>query len=130
MAKFVEFNGEIIGIPDKSFKIIDSSKNVKKTAKHYQTLISKFSTGDDDDDIAELVGNQPMMTEEIANKIADIADLTAKEKANLADQSYSDQYAIFNDFLTKFLGIKLPSLDDDDETESEAETDPKLPEED
>lgn len=128
MAKYVEFDGSTIGIDGKNFKIIDSAKNVKKTAKHYQALIEKFNTGDDDS-ISELVGNQPMMTAEIANTIADIAELSAKEKAGLENQSYSDQYAIFNDFLTQFLGILLPTLDDDD-TENEEETDPKLPDED
>lgn len=127
MAKYVEFDGSTIGIDGKNFKIIDSTKNVKKTAKHYQTLIEKFNTGDDDS-ISELVGNQPMMTAEIANTIADIAELSTKEKAGLEDQSYSDQYAIFNDFLTEFLGIALPTLDDND-TEDEEETDPKLPDE-
>lgn len=127
MAKYVEFDGSTIGIDGKNFKIIDSAKNVKKTAKHYQALIEKFNTGDDDS-ISELVGNQPMMTAEIANTIADIAELSAKEKAGLEDQSYSDQYAIFNDFLTEFLGIALPTLDDND-TEDEEETDPKLPDE-
>lgn len=128
MAKYVEFDGSTIGIDGKNFKIIDSAKNVKKTAKHYQALIEKFNTGDDDS-IPELVGNQPMMTAEIANTIADIAELSAKEKAGLENQSYSDQYAIFNDFLIQFLGISLPTLDDDD-TENEVETDPKLPDED
>lgn len=128
MAKYVEFDGSTIGIDGKNFKIIDSSKNLKKTAKHYQALIEKFNA-DDDDSISELVGNQPMMTTEIANTIADIAELSAKEKAGLEDQSYSDQYAIFNDFLTQFLGISLPTLDDND-TEDEEETDPKLPDED
>ena len=69
-----------------------------------------------------------MMTAEIADTIADIAELSAKEKTGLEDQSYSDQYAIFNDFLTEFLGIALPTLDDND-TEDEEETDPKLPDE-
>lgn len=127
MAKYVEFDGSTIGIDGKNFKIIDSSKNVKKTAKHYQSLLDKFNT-DDDDSIAQLVGNSPMMTAEIADTIADIAELSAKEKAGLEDQSYSDQYAIFNDFLTEFLGIALPTLDDND-TEDEEETDPKLPDE-
>lgn len=127
MAKYVEFDGNTIGIDGKNFKIIDSSKNVKKTAKHYQSLLDKFNT-DDDDSIAQLVGNSPMMTVEIADTIADIAELSAKEKAGLEDQSYSDQYAIFNDFLTEFLGIALPTLDDND-TEDEEETDPKLPDE-
>lgn len=127
MAKYVEFDGSTIGIDGKNFKIIDSSKNVKKTAKHYQSLLDKFNT-DDDDSIAQLVGNSPMMTAEIADTIADIAELSAKEKVGLEDQSYSDQYAIFNDFLTEFLGIALPTLDDND-TEDEEETDPKLPDE-
>ncbi|ANK66920.1 hypothetical protein AYR55_03900 [Loigolactobacillus backii] len=131
MAKYVEFDGSVIGIENKNFKIIDSSKNVKKVAQHYQSLIKRFDT-EDDDSIKQLVGNSPMLTEEIANTIADIADLSAKEKAGLQDQSFSDQYNIFNDFLIKFLGIQMPSLDDDsdeDEDDSEVETDPKSPDE-
>ncbi|ANK60024.1 hypothetical protein [Loigolactobacillus backii] len=131
MAKYVEFDGSVIGIENKNFKIIDSSKNVKKAAQHYQSLIKRFDT-EDDDSIKQLVGNSPMLTEEIANTIADIADLSAKEKAGLQDQSFSDQYNIFNDFLIKFLGIQMPSLDDDsdeDEDDSEVETDPKSPDE-
>ncbi|ANK63360.1 hypothetical protein [Loigolactobacillus backii] len=131
MAKYVEFDGSVIGIENKNFKIIDSSKNVKKAAQHYQSLIKRFDT-EDEDSIKQLVGNSPMLTEEIANTIADIADLSAKEKAGLQDQSFSDQYNIFNDFLIKFLGIQMPSLDDDsdeDEDDSEVETDPKSPDE-
>ncbi|RRG06374.1 MAG: hypothetical protein DUD28_02850 [Lactobacillus sp.] len=128
MAKYVEFDGSTIGIDGKNFKIIDSSKNVKKTAKHYQEMVTKFKT-DDKDGITELVGNQLMMTAVIGEAIADIAELSTKEKAGLEDQSYSDQYAIFNDFLIQFLGISLPTLDDDD-TENEVETDPKLPDKD
>lgn len=128
MAKYVKFEGKTIGINGRKFSIIDSSGNVKKAAKHYQNLLKKID--EENDTIAGFVSQSPLLADEIAETIADIAGLSEKEKKGLENQSFSDQYEIFNEFLIKFLGIQMPTLDDNEEAETEEKPDPKLQEED
>lgn len=125
MAEFVEFDGNKIGI-DKQYKLIDSPKNIKKIASHYKKLLEKINEGDDS--LASLAEYTPLLAEIVGEATADMLALDQKEKKTLEDFSFSDQYAFFNECMTKFIGISLPSKSDDEKPEEKKE-DPKSQEE-
>ncbi|MDN7145265.1 phage tail tube assembly chaperone [Liquorilactobacillus mali] len=123
MAKVIEFDGSKIGT-DKQYEIVDTSRNVKKMAKHYSELLEKVA--DEEDGIDALVSSTVRLSDVVDESIADILGLNKKEKDGLQDYSFSDKYDFFNECLRKFIGISLPS---DTEDTGEKEEDPKLEEE-
>ncbi|WP_057704965.1 hypothetical protein [Lactiplantibacillus plantarum] len=128
MAKYVEFDGKKIGTGTK-YKLIDSGENIKKTINHYIS-IQKAANEIDDDDYLASIKQSGSTVDLIATAVCDLLELNAAQTKRVKNLefSFSDEYGFFNDCLNSFLGLRLPSMDDDDSSDTddaEEQEDPK-----
>lgn len=119
MAKVVKIKGELLGLPDKEWNLIDSNANMKKFIKNFTNWNEKILEIDDN----PLVMTQ-FIVEEIPNMLEDMLNLTKVERKKMDEASFSDQYDLFRKMAREFLGFKLAPL-----SEGEKPEDPKKLEE-
>ena len=122
MTKTVNFDGKLVGT-DKEYQLIDSPRNIKKVVKAYKKMLDNAEASDGTA-YSDAILEAPALAEVIADGVSDLLNLTDDQKKKLEDYSFADQYGFFNECLAKFLGMKLPSADGDEEV-PEKEEDPK-----
>lgn len=138
MAKVVVFDGKKIGV-DKEYHLIDSQRNMKKIANHYEKMldeIQKVEAANQDENGALTMKGYSKERETVAqtaiDATVDLLELTKAQKDKLVDYSISDMHDFYNDCLLKFLDIEMPKIDDEDdleEIEDSTDEDPKLQDE-
>ena len=121
MAEIVEFDGAKIGTSTK-YQLMDSGENIKKTIKYYSQMLT--AVDEMDDTVIGAIEQSAKLTDIIAEAICDLFNLNAQQskRVKALEFSFSDEYNFFNECLAKFLGLTMPSLEDNQETEDE---DPK-----
>ncbi|HIW89790.1 MAG TPA: hypothetical protein H9869_07980 [Candidatus Ligilactobacillus excrementipullorum] len=131
MAKVVNFDGKKIGI-DKEYHLLDSQRNLKKVAKHHIKILEEFNKINEDEQensqnsILSFTKQTEIVAQVTIEATGDLLQLNKEQKDKLADYSISDMYEFFNECLTKFLGIALPDMsDDEEEPDEEIDEDPK-----
>lgn len=125
MAKIVEFDGKKIGV-NTPFKLIDTGNNIKKMVKYYTKITESANKADDN--LQSIVDQSPVLADIVAEAVCDLLELngTQKKPVLALNYSFSDEYEFFNECLVKFLGLKMPSLDDEEDSEDKEPEDPKL----
>lgn len=121
MAKTVNFDGKLVGV-NKEYQLVDSPRNIKKVVAAYKKILDNAEASDGES-YSDAILEAPDLADVIAGGVADLLNLTDEQKNELEDYSFADQYGFFNECLAKFLGMKLPS--DDDEEVPEKKEDPK-----
>lgn len=121
MAKVVHVDGEVLGISEKEWNLVDTHNNVKKFGELYMEYNSDIIKVDNN-----AVEIMLFLTQKIPDILAGMLDLNKTERKKLDDASFSDQYEVFRDMARKFLGLSLTPMTDDEE--AEVAEDPKKPE--
>lgn len=112
MAKVVKIKGELLGLPDKEWNLIDSNANMKKFIKNFTNWNEKILEIDDNP-----LAMTQFIVEEIPNMLEDMLNLTKIERKKMDEASFSDQYDLFRKMAREFLGFELAPLSEGEEPE-------------